>query len=139
VVAKFKIVSDQKVISSILQSEEGGVFKDINRRCVKVQNLAKKNLERSPRRIDTGRLRSDIHVSMGMKGDVIVGRVGFRVYYGLYVHDGTGIYGPRGKLIVPKQAKMLMWKNKSGWHQRKSIKGMKPNPFLRDAVIAARG
>ena len=136
---KFHFVTDQSGLAAILTSPQGGIYKDIFRRCVKVQNQAKKNLERNPRRVDTGTLRSDIHVQMLQVGTKPVGRVGFNVFYGLYVHDGTGIYGPKGMLIRPRVAKVLRWKSKKGTVMYAlSVKGMRPNPFLKDAVSAAK-
>jgi hypothetical protein len=127
-------------LKAILTSPLGGVYKDIFRRCIKVQNQAKRNLERAPRRVDTGTLRSDIHVQMLLVSGKPVGRVGFNVFYGIYVHDGTGIYGPKGVPIRPKTAKFLRWKTKKGTVvYALSVKGMQPNPFLKDAVKAAKG
>lgn len=140
-VARVRIVHHQDQVNAILAGPTGGVYKDIFRRCVKVQNKAKRNLERAPRRIDTGRLRSDIHVQMIIVGTHPVGRVGFNVFYGLFVHEGTGIYGPKGIPITPRRAKFLRWKNKTGkgYTYAKVVKGMKPNPFLKDALPAAKG
>jgi hypothetical protein len=137
--ARMKVVAHPDQIRAIVQSVQGGVYKDIFRRCTNVQNQAKKNLERQPRRIDTGRLRSDIKVQMAMVNGHIVGRVGFNVFYGLFVHEGTGIYGPKGVPITPKQFRFLRWKSKKGGYvYAKQVKGMKPNPFLKDAVKAAK-
>ncbi len=137
--ARVRVVHHPKELTAILTSPQGGVYKDIFRRCVKVQNQAKRNLEREPRRVDTGRLRSDIHVQMIMVGGKPIGRVGFSVFYGLYVHEGTGVYGPKGAPIVPKKAKYLRWRAKNGkFVYAKKIMGMKPNPFLKDAVNAAK-
>jgi hypothetical protein len=65
------------------------------------------------------------------------------VRYARWVHNGTGIYGPRHRPIKPKRAKALRFKGrrfgKSGWVYARQVKGMKPNPFLEDALIAARG
>lgn len=137
--ARIRHVKDQAGLNAILTSPTGGVAKDLFRRGVKIQNRAKKNLEREPRRIDTGNLRSDIHVQLLSFGGKPAVRVGFNLFYGIYVHDGTGIYGPTGTPITPKIAKVLRWKSKKGKimfaHQ---VKGMRPNPFLKDAVIAAK-
>lgn len=74
-----------------------------------------------------------------MLGGKITVRVGTGVFYALYVHDGTGLYGPKGAYIVPKTAKFLSWKLKGGKRvYALKVRGMKPNPFLRDAIIAAK-
>lgn len=138
--ARLRVVSHPRQLAIILTSPQGGVYKDMFRRCVNVQTKAKKNLERPPKRIDTGRLRSDIHVQMLIVGGKPIGRVGFNVFYGLYVHDGTGVFGPKGAPITPKKGKYLRWRAKNGaFTYAKKVLGMRPNPFLKDAVGAAKG
>lgn len=130
---------DHAALTAILQSPSGGVAKDLFRRGKKVETRAKQNLERSPRRVDTGLLRSSINTQLIMLGGKITVRVGTGVFYALYVHDGTGLYGPKGAYIVPKTAKFLSWKLKGGKRvYALKVRGMKPNPFLRDAIIAAK-
>jgi HK97 gp10 family phage protein len=51
--------------------------------------------------------------------------------YAKFVHDGTGIYGPHGKPIVPLKAKALKI---PGIGYRRSVKGMKPRPFFQLAI-----
>lgn len=47
--------------------------------------------------------------------------------YAEWVHQGTGLFGPRKQKIVPKKAKALRI---PGVGYRKSAKGMQPRPFL---------
>lgn len=137
--AKVRVIHHAQELAILLSSPSGGVAKDLFRRGVNVQNRAKKNLERNPRRIDTGNLRSDIHVQLLSLGGKPAVRVGFNLFYGVFVHDGTGIYGPKGTPITPRVSTYLRWKTKKGgWMYAKSVKGMRPNPFLKDAVVAAR-
>lgn len=136
---RIRHVRNSVALQALLSSPDGGVAKDLFRRGVKVQNQAKRNLERSPRRIDTGTLRSDIHVELITFAGKPAVRIGFNVFYGLYVHDGTGVYGPKGVPITPKSAKFLRWKSKKGkWMFARQVLGMRPNPFLKDAVDAAK-
>lgn len=59
--------------------------------------------------------------------------------YGAYVHNGTGVYGPRHSPIVPKTAQLLRWKGLDGkWHSAKSVRGMKPDKFLYHAFDGAK-
>lgn len=51
--------------------------------------------------------------------------------YSIYVHEGTGIYGPFGTPIVPKTKKALYWPGAR--HPVRSVKGMRPRPFLKEA------
>lgn len=48
--------------------------------------------------------------------------------YAQYVHEGTGIFGPRHERIKPTSKKALFWPGAG--HPMKSIAGMKPNPFM---------
>lgn len=130
---------DQRQLALMLTSPSGTVAKDLIRRGVKVVAKAKRNLTRNPHRVNTGTLRSSIKWELLSLGGKPVVRVGSNVFYATYVHDGTGIYGPRGTPITPRSKKVLTWKNKRG--QRVfavRVKGMRPNPFLKDAVDAAR-
>ena len=137
--ARVRHVPNRRDVAVLLTSPNGGVAKDLFRRGKKVEAKAKRNLQRDPRRIDTGHLRSDVHTELLTVGGKPAVRVGFNAFYGVFVHDGTGVYGPKGTPITPKQAKRLSWKNKAGKRvYALSVKGMRPNPFLKDAVIAAK-
>jgi HK97 gp10 family phage protein len=50
--------------------------------------------------------------------------------YAVFVHDGTGLYGPRKQKIVPKTARALKI---PGIGYRKSTRGQKPQPFMETA------
>lgn len=120
--------------------------KDLYRRGLKVQTRARILLSGSanhPKRVSTGNLRSSIQVQLrtiGGRGPVV--RVGTNVAYSRYVHDGTGLYGPKRRKIRPKRAKALRFKGarygKSGYIYAHSVRGMRPNHFLADALVAAR-
>lgn len=131
---------DQQQLSIILRSPSGAVAKDLFRRGKNVEKMAKQNLERTPRRIDTGTLRSSIHTTLVTVGGQLAVQVGTKVFYAVYVHEGTGIYGPKGHVIRPVSAKALRWRVKGGkFRFAKYVKGMRPNHFLKDALIAAKG
>lgn len=123
----------------MLSSQTGAVAKDLFRRGKKVEAKAKQNLGRFPRRIDTGALRSSINTQLLSLGGMPAVRVGTNLYYAMWVHDGTGIYGPKGSRIYPRTAARLSWRVKGGKRVfALSVKGMQGNPFLKDAVDAAR-
>lgn len=131
---------DLTALHAILSSPQGGVAKDLFRRGKKVESRAKQNLERNPRRVDTGLLRSSINTQLVSEGGRISVRVGTNVVYGLYVHEGTGLYGPKGAYIYPKNKKYLSWVPKSGGRIfARRTRGMRPNRFLADAIDAAKG
>lgn len=92
-------------------------------------------------------------MEMRVDGSSPVGRVGTNLPYGLYVHEGTGLYSKRRPgYIVPVRRKALRWAatNNSGAGRRrykagataayvysKRSKGSPGRPFLRDALAAA--
>jgi hypothetical protein len=131
---------NQAELRAILTSPSGAVAKDLFRRGKKVEAAAKRNLEDDPRRINTGALRSSIHTTVITVGGAIAVQIGSNLFYAIYVHDGTGIYGPKGTVIRPKSAKALRWKSPKGKFMfAKYVRGMKPNHFLTKALPAAKG
>ena len=67
-----------------------------------------------------------------VNADGSIGTVSFTARYAGYVHQGTGLYGPRKKKIGPINKKALYWPGAA--HPVRSIRGMKPNPFLARAA-----
>lgn len=141
---------NKAVEEKILTSPVGGVAKDLLKRGVRVQSRARRNLSgvtgSGPRRVNTGLLRASITVKLIPQPKDLAVRVGTDVVYARWVHDGTGLYGPQHKLIKPRKARVLVFKSKvygakkgkyAGWVFAKSVKGMKPNPFLKNALSAA--
>lgn len=141
---------NKAVEEKILTSPVGGVAKDLLKRGVRVQSRARRNLSGTtgsgPRRVNTGLLRASITVKLVQRPVDLAVRVGTNVAYAKWVHDGTGLYGPKKSLIRPKQAKALRFRSKvygakkgkyAGWVFAKHVKGMKPNPFLKNALSAA--
>lgn len=138
-------------VQALLASPQGGLAKDVYKRGLRVQAAARRFLSGSgpghPKRIDTGRLRNDVSVNLVTANGLPAVRIGTSVKYSRWVHDGTGIYGPKHALIRPKQAKVLVFKSKvygaksgkfKGKVVVKTVKGMPGNPFLRDALKFAK-
>lgn len=121
------------------------VVKDLLKRGYRVQALARRYLDGEgghPRRIDTGDLRSSVLVHATEHNGEPAVRIGSNRRKAVWVHEGTGIYGPRGVRIVPKTRKALAFSGKRYGKGRivvRSVKGMRPNHFLADALVAARG
>jgi HK97 gp10 family phage protein len=100
--------------------------------------------------VSTGRLQTSITHQVTSLGDRVEGRVGTNVVYAPYVELGTGVYGPSGKPIRPKNKKILAWvisgprpTTPEGWKKAqaegraifaKEVKGMRPRPFLMPAL-----
>ena len=111
------------------------------RRGIRVQSQAKRNLGGGggyPRRINTGVLVGSIYARPVVVDGAPACRVGTPVRYARLVHDGTGLYGPRGAVIRPKKGRFLVFTPKGGGVVfARQVKGMKPNPFLKNALPAA--
>lgn len=105
--------------------------------------------------VDTGRLRASLSVTFNKgPGGVPMARIGSNLLYAIYVHGGTGLYGPKGSYIYPRTKKFMRWPavNNSGAGRRrykggataayvyaKRTKGMRGTPFLLMALDAAKG
>lgn len=116
-------------LADMLQGPNGPVAKDMLRRGYKVESAAKRNVTKNT---DTGRLRSSISTILISRNQKPVVRVGTDVEYALFIHNGTKAHGPR-------RAKMLRWEGKGGqiiWAKR--VRGIKANPFLLNALDAAK-
>lgn len=50
--------------------------------------------------------------------------------YSIFVHEGTGLFGPRKEKIVPKGKKALAFSIGGKLLIRRSVKGQKANPFM---------
>ena len=128
-------------LQQLLRSTQGPAVQDLLRRGLAVESAAKRNLSGygGPKRIDTGRLRASITTQVLTRNGEPAVIVGTNVNYARFVHDGTGIYGPHGRPIRPRHAKVLRWRGRTGRIMfARSVKGMRPNPFLRNALHAAR-
>jgi hypothetical protein len=62
---------------------------------------------------------------------------GSRVYP-LFVHEGTGLYGPLKRAITPKRAKFMVFLGRTGLVKTKSVKGQRPQPYMEHAYDDAR-
>lgn len=110
----------------------------------RVQNAAKK---RAP--VDEGTLRASIDYVVGVTPAGTHVTIGSPLDYARYIHEGTGIYGPKGQPITPVTRQVLKFQVKGStgkrrgkdaqWVFAKSVKGIRPNPFLVDALIDVMG
>lgn len=130
-------------LRALLASPRGAVARDLLRRGILVESQAKRNLSggaSGPKRIDTGRLRASIATVMVTRDGAPACLVGTDVSYARFVHDGTGVHGPRHQRIRPRRAKVMRWRTRTGGYRyARSTQGMVANPFLTNALSAARG
>lgn len=54
-----------------------------------------------------------------------------------WVHQGTGIYGPRRSPIVPRTQPYMIFRIDTRWFRMKSVRGQTPQPYLTEAYIVA--
>lgn len=64
-----------------------------------------------------------------------VGAVKFTAKYAIYVHEGTGVYGPKQKpyVVEARHKKALFWPGAPHPFKRVTIRGMRARPFLKQA------
>lgn len=124
---------DRKALRAMLSSPGGQVARGMYKLGKKVERRAKRLCP-----VDEGNLRNSITTELVIRGATPVARVGTNVKYALWVHEGTGIYGPRGVKITPKKGKVLVFKPRGSAKLvfAKSVKGMRGTPYLRDALHA---
>lgn len=138
-------------VKALLASPQGGLARDMFKRGLRVQAAARRFVSGAgpahPKRVDTGRLRNDIAVTLVNVNGLPAVRVGTHLKYAKWVHDGTGLHGPRHAWIRPRQAKFLVFKSakygaKKGKFKGKvvvkKVRGITPNPFLKAAIPYAK-
>lgn len=134
--AVVRITQDSAALKALVASRDGPVGQDLIRRANLVVNRAKQLCP-----VDKGRLRASITWELVVGGQQwpLVARVGTNVEYARYVHDGTGIYGPRGAPIRPVRAQWLVFTPRGSNSPvfARQVRGVRGRPFLTDALPVA--
>jgi len=82
--------------------------------------------------VDTNNLRRNILFKVESDGEEARVYVNPAVKYGIFQEEGTGIYGPKHAYIVPRSAKYLAWRAKSGAMVfAKRVKGVMAKWFMK--------
>lgn len=141
---------NQEVVDELLRGASGPVVQHVEQIVQAVRAEAVRNVKR-----DTGALAASHDATVNVYGRVVVGRVGTPLHYARYLHEGTGIYGPKAAPIYPVQAKVLRFKpgrmigplpagragtspeNRGEWVFARSVKGVPPHPWLVEAFERA--
>ncbi|NGO72274.1 HK97 gp10 family phage protein [Streptomyces boncukensis] len=86
--------------------------------------------------VDRGQLRASIRSETRQHGSQVVGEVWSSLEYAAYVHQGTGIYGPAGRPIRPRRARVLSWEPSGGGGRvyAREVRGQRPQPWLLEAL-----
>jgi len=141
-----RIEMHEAAILELLTGPAGPVFRQVERWSTQTETLAK---TRCP--ADEGVLRASIDSAVRVEGLRVIGRIGSPLFYAMYVHDGTGIHGPKRQRIVPVSSKVLVFepgrmigplvkggktpaKGNRGLVFAASTEGQVPNPFLFTAL-----
>lgn len=144
-----------EALDALLYAPAGPVVQDVWKRGHRVAALAKRLCP-----VDEGTLRASIYVEVIVGPGGVVCRVGSRLRYAIFVHEGTGLYGPRHAMIRPVHARMLAWPVRgtsssrpssvpgrgrvtsksltpTGWAFARQVRGVRPRRFLSEALPAA--
>ncbi|MFF3665472.1 hypothetical protein [Microtetraspora malaysiensis] len=127
-------------LDQLLRSPQGPVVHHVDVLTRKVLNKAKRLA-----RVDSGNLRDTLYKKVTPSSSEVRGRVASPLQYAIYLHEGTGIYGPKKRPIVPVRARALRFTVKKPRGGRRgggnvvfaaSVKGVKPDKFLVRALKA---
>lgn len=131
----FRWDPNKQAIDDLLRGDNGAAAAEVDRRGTLVLNGAKR---RCP--VDSGRLRSSLTKESFVEAGTPVCRVGTNLKYATYVHEGTGIYGPKHTPIVPRNGRFLVFtpRGSSVTVFARQVRGVPPRPFLREALEDAR-
>lgn len=131
--ARMRVELDEAKLQVLLRTPKGTVGRDGLRRAKSVQRAARRKVHSR-----TGRLSRSIDVTQGYKGRDLEYRVGTNLHYARFVHDGTGIYGPRHRPIRARAGHLLVFRASNGKRvYAKQVRGQRPNKFLLDSLPAA--
>lgn len=136
-------------VARFTQSPSGPVWRHIDGIGRRTVNAAKR---RAP--VDEGRMRASIGPQeTRAEGGWVRSRVAVGASYAIFHLLGTGIYGPRRRLITPKRAKVLRFEVKGMGPLRAGqrrpargnrnvvyalyVRGTPKNPFLQDGLREA--
>jgi hypothetical protein len=113
-------------LRDLLADPNGQVAQIIFQKSNAVALVAKTIAPRGP----TGDLRRTIQATVAIERGVPVGTIGTNKEYAIYVHEGTGIHGPRNELIRPKVASVLRWPKTNPGKGRRRYKGGKTAEYV---------
>jgi hypothetical protein len=129
----------QVQIRNFLYSPAGPVVRGVRRWSHQVRDVA---VARAPKA--SGQLAGSSSVTMNTHPGFVVGVIGFGARHALWVHEGTGIYGPRRRPIRAHSGGMLRFRHGSGrlaasargsgrgraFTYVRTVRGQPPKPFL---------
>lgn len=128
-----RVKLDESVINREMRTSSGMTARGLFRTATQVEAVAKRLAP-----VDTGRLRSSIQKRVVSRGGRVTAEVTASVKYAAFIHEGTGIYGPRRKPITARGGAFLVFTPRGASQPvfARSVRGIRPRPFLRDALRA---
>jgi hypothetical protein len=117
-----RVKLNQAAIDQLLRGGTGPVVRLVDTLTRRTANAGKRNCK-----VDEGHLRDSVTPSVTTSASQVRGRVGTPLDYGYWLHEGTGVYGPRGAPIRPIHRKYLRFEVKSGTAAR----GRRPVVFAK--------
>ncbi|MFI6290002.1 hypothetical protein ACIBEJ_00365 [Nonomuraea sp. NPDC050790] len=131
---RVRIRNNDANLTRLLRSPQGDVYRHVDGIMRQTAHLGRRNI-----RVDSGFARGQVYHLVFPYATRMVGRAGSYAHYSAFLDIGTGIYGPTGKPITPKRAKVLVFVPKGGSVVvfAASVKGIKGDRWLRRAFEAA--
>lgn len=130
--ARVTITWNEAALRNLLQGPDGAVVRHIRGLTVRTEAVAKTLCP-----VDNGLLRASIDSDVDAGPGTVTGTVFTPLDYGLWVHEGTGVYGPVGRPIRPTRGRYLVFRGRDGeWVFAREVRGMRGRPFLTDALRA---
>lgn len=115
----------------ILQRKDGPVGRELERRRPQIESRARAE---APKR--TGELARSVWSEVAEGPLRLV--LGASADHAIFVHEGTGLWGPRRAPIVAKPGKVFVFQGRDGKTVfTRRIRGQRPNRFLLRAVETA--
>jgi hypothetical protein len=134
VAVSVRVEINGSALNRLLRSPTGPVARDMLKRGNRVRSAARRRINSR-----TGDLARSIEVDIVIAGGAAGVRVGSDLYYARFVHDGTGIHGPRRRPIRPRRrGGALAFGGSTGTVIVASSPGQRGTHFLRNALRAAR-
>lgn len=128
-----RIDVNNRLVQQLLRSPVGPLARHMLTRGNRVRRAARRNINSR-----TGNLARSLTVDVVIENGGAGVRIGSELHYARYVHDGTGVYGPRGRPIRPRRGKALKFAGQTGSVIVASSSGQRGTKFLLRALDAAR-
>lgn len=134
--------TNPEAVRQLISGTNGPIYGLVTQLAIRVRTVA---ADRTVPKKD-GHLGQSLSWTVRNENGVPTGYVGSKLKYAIWVHEGTGRYGPlkRDIIIRPKsavngyrtkpKALAFVWNNQKFVRRKVAVKGMRPRPFLVEAL-----